>query len=167
MKRIDNAEGREFYVQTSFQKAAARPGGIPRATALRSASRNIELLEPTFASWLDNEIDGLARTASDAKSAAIDDLAWIDSVERHSERLVDVAETMGYSMVAFVASNLRVVCEAIRNGAGYRPDVITCHIDALMLCRQDTYRTMKPNDLPALAEGLRRIVAPPTSSQKS
>jgi hypothetical protein len=34
-----------------------------------------------------------------------------------------------------------------------------CHVDALLLGRKDKFRRMKPEDVPELTDGLRRVLA--------
>lgn len=152
-------EARVFDLETDFQKAARRPGGIRRDQALKNASTNIEQIKPVFANLLNKEIDELLRAVPDARAVRMSDAAWIDAIDRCSARLVDAAATMGYPFVSFVASNLRAVCEAIREGAEFRPEVIACHVDALLLARLPKYKNMRPEDMPELSEGLRQMLA--------
>jgi hypothetical protein len=61
-------------------------------------------------------------------------------------------------MLTFVASNLCEIFDAVNAGADYRGDLVELHIEALMLARQDRYRNMRPDQLPELSAGLRRVV---------
>ena len=76
----------------------------------------------------------------------------------HCQHMADVSATMGYEFVSYVASNLCLMFDAIRQGADYRRDVMACHVDALMLGRKDKFRRMRPEDVPELTEGLRRVL---------
>jgi len=157
----DNA--REFYTETNFQKQARRPGGIARDKALKNADANIEILKPGFEDWLDEEINSLVQTIPDEESSKFAGLSWIDAADINSQRLADVAATMDYQFTSFVAKNLSLIFDAIRHGSEYRSDVITCHINALRLSRQQKYRKLRSEDLPELSEGLRRILESPRS----
>jgi hypothetical protein len=154
------SNAREFYVHTSFQKAACRPGGLPRDMALRNADANIERIKPGFALWLDKEMAELLRSLPEMKSTAASHPSWIDQVEQFSSNLIDVAGTMGYPFISFVAGNLQKICEAARSGAVCHGEVVTCHIDALFLGKRQNYLSLRPDDLPELSAGLRRIIEP-------
>ena len=161
MSNNSDDRAREFQVETSFQKVARRPGGIMRDQALRNAENNIDTLKPDFEVWLDKEMNELVRIAPNAESSDHADLSWIDAAGTHSQRLADVAATMDYQFLSFVANNLCMIFDAIKHGAEYRSDVVVCHIDALLLARQQQYRKMRSEDLPELSEGLRRILDSP------
>jgi hypothetical protein len=160
-KATVNDDAREFQVVTNFQKQARRPGGIARDKALRNADANIDLLKPAFEDWLDEEINALVRNIPIDEPSNHSDLSWIDAANINSQRLADVAATMDYQFVSFVAKNLSLIFDAIKNGAEYHSDVITCHVNALRLARQQQYRELRSEDLPELSEGLRRILESP------
>jgi hypothetical protein len=157
-------QSRVFDVETNFQKAAKRPGGIKRDEAVKIATANIEQIKPIFSDWLALEFDELLRIVPDRKVRDVKDIAWVEAIDRCSTRLMDAAGTMGYPFVSFVATNLHAVCEAIRDGADYRSEVMACHIDALFLARLPKYKNMRPEDMPELSEGLRQVLA--SSKQK-
>ena len=151
---------REFYTETNFQKQARRPGGIARDQALKNADANIAMLKPSFEDWLNEQINALVKTIP-KRGAIPAGLSWIDAADINSQRLADVAATMDYRFMSFVAKNLSLIFDAIRNGSEYRGDVIECHINALRLSRQQQYRELRSEDLPELSEGLRRILDSP------
>ena len=153
---------REFYTETNYQKQARRPGGIARDQAIKNADANIEMLKPSFEDWLNEQINALVKTIP-KRGAIPAGLLWIDAADINSQRLADVAATMDYRFMSFVAKNLSLIFDAIRNGAEYRGDVIECHINALRLSRQQQYRELRSEDLPELSEGLRRILESPRS----
>ena len=151
---------REFYTETNFQKQARRPGGIARDQALKNADANIAMLKPSFEDWLNEQINALVKTIP-KRGAIPAGLSWIDAADINSQRLADVAATMDYRFMSFVAKNLSLIFDAIRNGSEYRGDVIECHINALRLSRQQQYRELRSEDLPELSKGLRRILESP------
>ena len=64
---------------------------------------------------------------------------------------------MGFDLVTFVAGNLSKIFEAINSGTEDRADLIDCHIQALLLARQEQNRNLRPEQLPELSSGLRRV----------
>lgn len=161
MPSDDGSDPHEFHIETNFQRMARRPGGITRDRAIQGADRNIETFKPGFESWLDNELARLFQTIPSDLSSPSKDLSWIEAADAKCQRLADVSATMDYQLMSFVANNLCLIFEAIRNGAEYRSDVIDCHVSALRLARQRQYRKMRSEDLPELSDGLRRILESP------
>ena len=161
MNKPPDYEAREFHVETKFQQMARRPGGVPRDQALVNAQTSVATLKPGFETWIDDEIATLLRSIP-KDGEDLKDRHWMDAADSHCQNLADVSATMGYEFVSFVSNNLCRMFDAIRHGADYRRDVMTCHVDALLLGRKDKFRRMKPEDVPELIEGLRRVL----SSQK-
>jgi hypothetical protein len=160
MNKPPDYEAREFHVETKFQQMAKRPGGVSRDQALTQAQVSVATLKPGFETWLDDEIAHLLkvipRDGDDQK-----DQRWMAAADVHCQHLADVSATMGYEFVSYVANNLCQMFEAVKQGADYRRDVMACHVDALMLGRKDKFRRMKPEDVPELTEGLRRVLTSP------
>jgi hypothetical protein len=157
MNKHDDYEAREFHVETKFQQFAKRPGGVSREQAIIKAQTTVASLKPGFETWLDDELAMLLK-AVPQEGADIKDRVWMKNADAHSQHLADVAATMGYDFVSYVANNLCLMFDAIRQGADYRRDVMICHLDALALGRKDKFRRMKPEDVPELTEGLRRVL---------
>src|ERR1043165_990769 len=140
MNKPDDYEAREFHVETKFQQYAKRPGGIGSDQA-----------------FIDDEMSKLTKSIP-SEGPDLRDRAWMDAADLHCQRLADVAATMGYEFVSYVANNLCLMFDAIKQGADYRRDVMVCHLDALVLGRRDRFRRMKPEDVPELTDGLRRVL---------
>jgi len=149
---------REFDVDTRFQKMASRPGGLSRRQALKNAEVNIEKIKPYFIDWLDAEIARLSHLIPDAAGIRRSDLSWLDALEGASIRMVDVAATMNHPLANLVAHHLHIICEAVRRGAPYYDDIVTCHLDALWLCRQACYCDVTPESVSKLGVDLRRVL---------
>jgi hypothetical protein len=158
MNKRPDYEAREFHVETKFQQLAKRPGGVSREQALSNAQASVASLKPGFETWLDDEIAMLLRSVP-REGQDLNNKHWMDAADSHCQHLADVSATMGYEFVSYVANNLCLMFDAIRQGADYRRDVMKCHVDALLLGRKDKYRRMKPEDVPELTEGLRRVLA--------
>jgi len=153
---MSNGSGaREFPVETDFHKKARRPGGITRNQAVGDAEAQIETLKIEFNDWLK---DGLERLQSAIQLAETypNNTMLVEDAFRSSCELRDIGTTMGYELVTFVANRFCEVLNAIRNGADYDKVLIRCHLDALQLARQDSYRNVSPDQVPDLCDGLRR-----------
>lgn len=157
MADSDDQNARVFSVETRFQKLARRPGGIPREQALENAAQKIEAIKPSFDEWLTSELEPLAAAVNGAKTGnpAPD---WIETANLHSAQIRDAGTTMGSELITFIAGSFCEVLDAIAAGAECNMDSITCHLDALFLARQRRFRGMKPNEVPELTSGLRRVV---------
>jgi chemotaxis protein histidine kinase CheA len=151
-----NSNGaREFPVETDFQRKARRAGGVTRNQAVGGAQAQIETLKDEFTDWVK---DGLTRLQSAIQLAETHpaNATLIEDAFRNSCELRDIGTTMGYELVTFVANHLCEVLEAIRDGAAYDKVLIRCHLDALQLARQDSYKNVSPDQVPELCDGLRR-----------
>lgn len=155
MAEDDNV--RIFAVETRFHKLARESGGMPREAAIAAAKAHIERAKPGFDGFVDTEMAALAAALEglrDGRPAA----EWVAEAELHSRNLRDVGTTMGSELLTFVAESLCEVLDAVAAGAACTPESITCHFDALVLTRQPQYRGLRPDQVPELAAGLRRVV---------
>lgn len=153
---MSNSNGaREFPVETDFQKKVRRAGGVTRNQAVGDAQAQIETLKEEFTDWLK---DGLSRLQSAIQLAEAHpaNAALLEDAFRSSCELRDIGTTMGYELVTFVANRLCEVLDAIRNGADYDKVLIRCHLDALQLAGQDSYKNVSPDQVPDLCDGLCR-----------
>ena len=146
-----------FPVETTFQKQARRAGGVPRDRAIKYAEARVEEVKPEFDDWLGKELEALADVVRKAQNneAPAD---WIDVANRHCRHLRDVGTTMGSELLTYIAGSLCEILDEITAGAPCKIDSITCHVDALFLARQRPYWGLKPEQVPELTAGLRRVV---------
>lgn len=149
-------EARVFPVETRFQRLARRAGGIPRDQAIENAWNKVEEIKPGFDDWLTKELQALADEIARAQSGNVEP-NWIETANAQSRQLRDVGTTMGFELLTFIANSLCEVLDAIAAGAEFNMESITCHLDALFLSRQPPYRNMKPEQVPELTSGLRRV----------
>jgi hypothetical protein len=145
---------RVFSPNSRFNTLARRPGGIPRGEAVDTAQARIEEIKPEFNAWLDNELIELGKAVERLKSG---DAAAVERAQFHCKQLRDVGTTMGYELVSHVANTLSTILDKIRAGGDLNIDSIVCHMDALSLVRQNTYRRLRPDQVPELLEGLQRV----------
>jgi len=149
-------KARIFDVETNFQQRARRPGGIAKAQAIERAQAEIDRCKPAFIDWLGRELQSLHSAIRQAEKNSEHPSA-VDQACFHARQLRDVGSTMGYDLVTFVADNLCDVLEAIGDGARYNKDSVDCHLDALTLATQTQYQNLRPEQLPELSKGLRRV----------
>ena len=150
-------EARIFAVETRFQKLARRPGGVSRQDAIKQAGKKLEDAEPGFDAWLDDEMKHLAQALQRIQDDK-GDAKTIESASFHCYQLRNVGSTMNCELVSFIAGCLCDVLDAISAGAECDKHSLKCHADALLLARQKKYRHLKPEQVPELTAGLRRIV---------
>jgi len=148
---------RIFSVETRFQKLARRGGGVPRNAAIENAQSKIEEAKPGFEGWLTQEVQLLADLINSVKEGHAPP-GWIDVASDQSAQLRDIGTTMHCELVTFIASSLCDVLDAIAAGSPCNMDSIVCHVDALLVARQKPYRDMKPEQVPKLTSGLRKVV---------
>jgi hypothetical protein len=148
-----------FFIETHFQKMARRPGGIARENAIAAAQAKVEELRPAFHNWLDDKLLQLEQAVEGARSAGSGNSEGIDTAILHSRALRDVGATLGFELISFIANNLCEILEAENLDLDLRIEAIECHVQALLLARQDRYRELSPTDVPELTEGLRLVAA--------
>ena len=156
MSEDKNDQARIFPIETRFQKLARRPGGISRQEAIQHASKKLKDVEPGFDTWFDYELRYLAIALQRIQDDSAD-TATIEAAGFRCRQLRDVGRTMNCELVAFIAGCLSDVLDAFASGAEWDKASLKCHTDALMLARQKQYRHLKPEQVPELSAGLRRI----------
>ncbi len=149
-------DARTFAVDTRFQQMARRPGGTPRERALQNAQTEIEQSKPRFDLWLDQELDALTELVRNAEAGA-GDPQWTEKMTHHSRQLRDVGTTLGFPLLTFIAGNLCELLETIRPDATSNLETIACHVNSLLLSRRPEYRNLRPEQVPELSKGLRRV----------
>jgi hypothetical protein len=157
MTKETQSDARMFFVDTRFQRLARRGGGISREQAISRAQAGIEEAGGGFEEWVDAELKELVDLV---KTASTDPTApdWLEAANFRSRQLRDVGTTMGFELLSFVADSLCDLLDSIAGGAECNMDSVVCHVDALVLSRQERYRHMQPDQVPDLTKGLRRVV---------
>jgi hypothetical protein len=153
----EELEARIFALETRFQKMARRDGGIPRDEAIEQAQMKLEEAKAHFDEWLSGvlkEFESLIRKVEGTKAGA----EWMKTANFHGRELHDSATTLGFELIAFVAGSLCEILDSIEAGRECNMESITCHLEALLLAGQASYRHLKPEQVPDLTEGLHRIV---------
>lgn len=156
MRKNADLEVRIFPVETRFQKMAKRAGGVSREQAIERAQAKIDKIRPKLEDWLDRELQDFASliATAHAGNAQAD---WIAIANFRSRQLRDVGTTMRFALLSFIADSLCELLDSVTTGGECNMDSIVCHVDALILSRQDRYRDLQPEQVPELTKGLRRV----------
>jgi hypothetical protein len=165
MSEVDGPDAQMVTAETRFHQMVRREGGISREQAIAQARAEIEEAKSHFDEWLSielKEFTGLIEKVEAAKA----DPNWTKIANHHSRQLRDSATIMGFDLLAFVAGSLCEILDSIENGGECSMASITCHIDALLLAGQPSYRELKPEQVPDLADGLHRVVQRVTAAAK-
>ena len=155
--RPGSPAARIFPVDTRFQKLARRTGGVARDQAIERAQAALDNIKPAFEDFLEREVTSLANLVKDVE-AGRDEPGWIETTSFRSRQLRDGAGSLGYELIAFIAGSFCELLDSIEAGSECNMESIVCHVDALMLARQQSYRRMKPDQVPELTKGLQRVV---------
>jgi hypothetical protein len=164
MSKDSKGEAQTFFVDTHFQRMARRPGGLPRELAIERAQAQIDELKPEGTDWLDRELKELDVRVRQA-GGNFSDESELDRAIQSCCQLRDVGASVGFELFTFIANNLCEILEAIKSGAAYEKNMILCHIDALFLASKNPYRSLRPEQLPEMTSGLRRVVELASISQ--
>jgi len=156
MAKHARPEARIFSVDTRFQTMARRPGGVLREKAIELAQAKIDEIQPEFDGWLERELQDLAKLIAKAAAGKAEQ-NWITAANFRSRQLRDIGATMRCELLSFVADSLCDLFDSIAAGAECNMDSVVCHVDALMLSRQETYRHLQPEQVPELIKGLRLV----------
>jgi len=149
-------EATVFYADNRFDRLARRPGGVAPDQAIKQAEAHLEELHADFADWIDNELTQLTAALTQLETTPTD-VETIDRAFHSCAHLRDVGGTMGFELVTFVAANLCDIIDALKIGAVYDKDTVTCHMDALKLAKTERFRHLRPDQVPEMTSGLRRI----------
>jgi len=137
---------------------ARRPGGVPRDRAIEQAQKYIDKeTKETFDEWLERELEALKGAISELQSGSADP-GKLDEACSHCRQLRDVGTTCHFELLTFIADSLCDVLDATKAGAPFNADSVACHVDALMVVKKKAYRGLKPEQLPELTDGLRKVV---------
>jgi hypothetical protein len=149
-------DARVFTVDSRFQNLARRPGGPPREQALDDAKAQIDEITPDLEGWLDAEVRDFAGYIENAGGGERQ-ADWIEIANGRSRQLRDIGGTLRQPLLSYIADSLCELLDSIAAGGEFSMASIECHVDALLLSRQDQYRHIDPSDVPELTKGLRQV----------
>jgi hypothetical protein len=150
-------EARVFRVDTNFQQMARRPGGISRDRAIERAETEIAEVKVDFNEWINGELAELATAFAATREHQHDPQRLADLAGR-SRQLRDVTTTMRFELLSFVAASLCDLMDSINAEAELPMESIACHLDSLNLAARPAFRGLRPEQVPELTKGLRRVV---------
>ena len=156
----NNNNATEFHVDTRFQQMARRPGGISRDEAIARAQGKIEEALPDLDGWLDRELRSLNTLVTDALAGKAE-RSWIKDANEHARQLRNVGTTIGLELLTYVADILCEMFEQAGKGAECDVNAVKCYVDSMLLARRNEYRNVRPDQVPELVEGLRRVAQQP------
>jgi hypothetical protein len=136
---------------------ARRPGGMSRDRAIERAEIEIAEVKLEFDEWLSRELAELA-TAFEAARDNQHDPERLAELASRGRQLRDVTATMRFELLTFVATSLCDLLDSISAEAEFPIDSIVCHLDALNLSARPDFRELRPDEVPELTKGLRRVV---------
>jgi hypothetical protein len=158
-----SSETRIFQVDTNFQQMARRPGGIARDRAIERAEVEIAGVKVGFDEWLSRELAELAAGFAAARDNP-HDATRLAEFRNRSRQIGEVTATMRFELLAFVAGSLCELLDSIGADAAFPVEPIACHLDALALSARADFRALRPDQVPELTKGLRRVVEQRTSA---
>ena len=106
-----------------------------------------------FDSWIEQEFDKLA-SALEADVGAAEEEAWAGEAREHASNIKEAALVMKWELLAFVASCMCSLLEAIVMGGRYDRSFLAVHLNALKLAKHPRYRGMRRDQAPELTSAL-------------
>jgi hypothetical protein len=157
MAKKTDPQARIFAVITRFHKLVRRAGGIPRDKAIENAQILVEKAKPAFDEWLARDLSELSALIRKAERGAAQP-GWFERANQLSHQLRDSSGTLDFTLLSFIANSLCEILNSIEAGKECNLESIVCHLDALILAQQKSYRHLKPEQVPDLTRGLHRVV---------
>jgi hypothetical protein len=150
---------RIFDVDNAFGRKAGEPGGPPRQAAIDRAQRELMLMRPRLTEYMMGECRRLEAALSAARDGDADYASLVREAYAASQNVRDVAASIGFPLLGFIATNLCTVIETADEARmDYPAAVIDCHFDALRLARSDSYEAKQLAEVPELSGGLLQTV---------
>ena len=150
---------RIFDVDNAFGRKASAPGGLSREAAIDRAQQELALIHARLTEYIMAECQRVEAILSAARAGDGDYASLVREAYAASQNLRDVAGSMGYPLLGFVATNLCTVIETVDEAhMDYPAAVIDCHLDAMRLARSDSYGAKEFAEVSELSGGLLQTV---------
>jgi hypothetical protein len=130
---------------------------VSRARAIERAEIEIAESKVEFDEWLNRELAELM-TAFEAARDSQRDPERLAELANRGRQIRDVTATMRFELLAFVGASLCDLLDSISAEAEFPTESIVCHLDALTLSARPDFRGLRPDQVPELTKGLRRVV---------
>ncbi len=159
MKAVSNGTHREIEVDDDFGRQARSPGALPRDDAIERAHAELTRLKPQLEEHVKLQCQQLEAALLAARARDEKHLVHIADAYAASLSIRDIADSIGHSLVGFIAANLCTIIEtADAAHMDYPAAVIDCHCDALRLALSPPYLGKPLRELPELSAGLSQTV---------
>lgn len=135
------------------------PLALSRRAAIERAEAELARTRPGVEEYIKVECQRLEAALLAACKRDENYASFVADAYDAGQNLRDVAGSVGYSLIGFIAANLCTIIEtadAVR--MRYPAAVIGCFYDALRLVQGRDYAGKKPTDLPDLTAGLLQTV---------
>ncbi len=159
MKAESNGTHREIEVDDNFGRQARAPGALSREDAIKRAHTELKQLKPQLEEHVKLQCQRLETALLAACGRDERHLSYMGDAYAASLSLREIADSIGYTLVGFIAANLCTIIEtADAAHMDYPAAVIDCHCDALRLALSAPYQGKQLRDLPKLSAGLLQTV---------
>ncbi len=159
MNAVSNGTHREIEVDDDFGRQARSPGALSRDEAIKRAHVELTQLKPQLKEHIKQQCQQLEAALVAARSGDEKRLEHIGDAYAASLSLRDIANSIGYTLIGFIAANLCTIIETVEAAhMDYPAAVIDCHYDALRLALSPPYQGKQLRDLPELSAGLSQTV---------
>jgi hypothetical protein len=140
-------------------RQARSPAKSARNAAIKRAEAELALLKPRIVDHIEHESLRLEAALLAARAHNANYQSCVSKAYDAGQHLRDVADTMGYRLVGFIATNLCTIIETADDaGMDYPAAVLDCYLDALQLVQTAPYRDKQIVDLPELTTALLQAV---------
>jgi hypothetical protein len=130
---------------------------MSRNRAIERAEIEIAEVKVEFDEWLSREMTELT-TAFEAARDNPNDPERLAELANRGRQLRDVTATIRLELLSFVAASLCDLLDSVSAETEFPIDSIVCHLDALDLSARPDFRELRPDEVPELTKGLRRVV---------
>jgi hypothetical protein len=130
---------------------------MSRNRAIERAEIEIAEVKVQFDDWLSRELAELT-TAFEAARDNPNDPERLAELANRGRQLRDVTATIRLELLSFVAASLCDLLDSVSAETEFPIDSIVCHLDALDLSARPDFRELRPDEVPELTKGLRRVV---------
>jgi hypothetical protein len=130
---------------------------MSRNRAIERAEIEIAEVKVEFDEWLSREMTELT-TAFEAARDNPNDPERLVELANRGRQLRDVTATIRLELLSFVAASLCDLLDSVSAETEFPIDSIVCHLDALNLSARPDFRELRPDEVPELTKGLRRVV---------
>jgi hypothetical protein len=144
---------------SSFEDHGRSPLSLSRHAAIKRAEAELARTRPRIEEYIKAECLRLEQALLAARERDEDYASFVADAYTASQNLRDVAGSVGYPLIGFVAANLCTIIEtADAVQMQYPASVIDCFFEALRLVQGRDYVEKTPKDLPHLTAGLLQTV---------